>query len=125
MKILRFRGRVLGKVATARLKQRQVTQTIRSKSSTPVIEGWATGDEVEVVFLYPEPWAAELVVGTAKILAVEPVNRRVGLTVADAWKGGFDTKQELVKALKRAGYRFMPLEEYELYKVRFQWIEVK
>jgi len=45
------------------------------------------------------------------------------LDIGDAQRGGFNTLADLAQALKRAGYRFKPLNEYELYRIQFAWLE--
>jgi len=45
------------------------------------------------------------------------------LDIDDARRGGFDNRFELAYALKRAGYRFMPLDKYQLYRCQFSWLE--
>lgn len=39
--------------------------------------------------------------------------------------GGFRNYDELISALKRAGYRFKKIEDYKAYIVRFIWTEKK
>ncbi|MBU0847433.1 hypothetical protein KKH23_09645 [Patescibacteria group bacterium] len=45
------------------------------------------------------------------------------LTIDDAHRGGFDSLDELENVLQRAGYRFKSLNEYELYRIQFTWLE--
>jgi hypothetical protein len=44
------------------------------------------------------------------------------LTIEDAQRGGFDSRFGLAYALKRAGYRFLPLGKYRFYRCRFSWV---
>jgi len=46
------------------------------------------------------------------------------LSIDDAKRGGFDNRFELAYALKRAGYRFKPLDEYLLYRCHFTWLNI-
>jgi len=109
MKGLRFTAHVLGTEAAQRLRDHEVTQTIRS-------EPQAVGDDVSVT-LDGE------IIGTARITGVIPSNIRwLNIGVADARRGGFETKVDLGKALLRAGYRFKPLAAYELYRTQFEWL---
>lgn len=45
------------------------------------------------------------------------------LTEEDAQRGGFDTVEELLKSLRRAGWRFKQLSEYQAWVIRFNWLE--
>ncbi|MBA7592135.1 hypothetical protein ES708_34312 [subsurface metagenome] len=45
------------------------------------------------------------------------------LGIDDAHRGGFDTLADLEQALKRAGYRFKPLNQYEICRIQFSWLE--
>jgi len=45
------------------------------------------------------------------------------INIEDARRGGFSNRFELAYALQRAGFRFMPLNQYELYRIQFAWLE--
>jgi len=100
---IRFTTRVLGPVAAYRLEKRQVTQTLRSESSsivTSILNGRASvGDQLEIAV-------------TWRSLALD-----------DAHRGGFDSLEDLSKALQRAGYRFKPMDDYQLFRIQFSWLE--
>jgi len=117
MQRLDFTTAVLGKKATARLKNRQVTQTIRSGSSSIVLatsDGrLKPGEDLQVAL-------DDEFVGYAKLVAIDKV-RMNDLTQDDAQRGGFDNRFELFYALRRAGYRFKPLDEYVFYRCQFTW----
>lgn len=105
MNTLRFTTGVLGPKAAARLRERSVVQTIRSHSYPPGLytvdlDGEALGQ-------------------------VSPVSVRemtiAWLTEEDAHLGGFSTLLELLKALRRAGWRFRRKEAYVVWAIRFEW----
>lgn len=116
---IRFTARVLGPVATYRLEKRQVTQTIRSYSSSitqAILLGKASaGDHLEILL-------DNIVIGRTELTLMDAVTW-VDLNADSARRGGFDTLVDLSEALKRAGYRFKPLEQYELYRIQFKWLE--
>lgn len=120
MRQIRFKTRVLGKKAAERLKAHQVTQTLRSPNSSVVTtlpEGRAVvGDLVEVT-LDGE------VMGHAEWVYMDAVCWH-DLDIEDAQRGGFDNRFEMAYALKRAGYRYKGLDEYEFYRIQFNWREV-
>jgi len=115
---LHFTTKVLGPLAAYKLINYQVTQTLRSKESsiTKVIQGGLVkiGDQVEVMLDNIKIEMAEFVI----MDAVTWVN----LTTKDAARGGFDSLEDLEKALQRAGYRFKPIDMYQLYRVQFSWL---
>jgi len=116
---LHFTTRVLGPVAAYRLERRQVTQTLRSDSSSitdAIIQGRVSaGDQLEVVL-------DGIIAGHAELVSMDAVNWGA-LRIADAHRGGLDSLDDLELALKRAGFRFKPLNEYLLYRIQFTWLE--
>lgn len=116
--VLRFTSRVLGQSATKDLISKDVCQTIRSEDATLIKLKAKPGDCFPVVL--QDHWGIELTIGTITITEILPTYWRE-VTQQDAWRGGFLSKPELARALKRAGYRFKPLEEYQLYKIAFTW----
>lgn len=117
MEQLRFTTRVLGKKATARLENYEVTQTLRPESSSIVIAilsgGLKVGDTMQVVL-------DDRIIGLAQHVFTEAVVW-AQLNQDDARRGGFDNRFEL--ALKRAGYRFKNLNDYQFYRIQFTWRE--
>lgn len=117
---IHFTTRVLGPAAAYRLEKRQVTQTLRAESSSitnAILNGRIrAGDKLEVTL-------DGILVGQAKLVSMDAVNWET-LGITDAHRGGFDSSlEELQAALKRAGYRFKPLNEYQLYRIQFTWLE--
>ena len=116
---IHFTTRVLGPAATLRLEKRQVTQTLRSDSSSiteAIIQGRASaGDRLEIAL-------DGRLVGYAELVSMDAVIWEY-LNLTDTRRGGFDTLAELEAALKRAGYRFKPLNQYELFRIQFSWLE--
>lgn len=116
---IHFTTRVLGPVAAFRLEKRQVTGTLRSESSSitdAILQGRAAaGDWLEITL-------DNAVVGKAQLLSMDTVSLKT-LTIEDARRGGFDSISDLALALKRAGYRFKPLDDYQLYRIQFAWLE--
>jgi len=119
MEDLRFITRVLGPAAAYRLEKRQVTQTLRSDSNSvteSIVNGRvSTGDRLEVLL-------DGILVGHAELVSMDAVTWEA-LGIRDARRGGFDSLDDLSEALKRAGYRFKPLNQYELYRIQFAWLE--
>jgi len=116
---LRFTTRVLGPAAAYRLEKHQVTQTLRSDSN-PITESIlhgrvSTGDRLEV-------FLDRILAGNVELISMDGLTWEA-LSVDDAHRGGFDTLADLEQALKRGGYRFKPLNEYELYRIQFSWLE--
>ncbi|GAJ09002.1 unnamed protein product, partial [marine sediment metagenome] len=60
--------------------------------------------------------------GHVELISMDAVNWGY-LSVEDARRGGFDSLADLEQALKRAGYRFRPLNDYQLYRIQFAWLE--
>jgi len=116
---VRFTAHVLGPLAAFRLEKHEVTQTLRSESASianAVLLGRVSaGDRLEVVL-------DNRLVGDVELVSMDAVTWEA-LDLDDAHRGGFDTLEELEKALERAGYRFMPLNQYELYRIQFRWLE--
>lgn len=117
METINFTTTVLGRKASTRLKEHQVTQTIRTNGSGVML---AVHDRR--VFL-SDTIRISLdgkFVAYAQFTGIELVSWGE-LTEEDARRGGFDTRFELQCALKRAGYRFRLLDDYTLYRCRFTW----
>ena len=120
MEKINFTTAVLGAKATARLREHQVTQTIRSATSSIVLavndSRLSPGDTIQITL-------DDEFVGYARFTGMERISWGQ-LTQEDARHGGFDNRFELAYALKRAGYRFKPLDEYPLYRCHFTWLNV-
>ncbi|MBA7662674.1 hypothetical protein ES703_70704 [subsurface metagenome] len=116
---INFTTRVLGPAAAYRLEKHQVTQTLRSGSdiiANAIINGRASaGDRLEIIL-------DNVLVGEAELISMDAVTLD-SLTIEDALRGGFDSISDLAFALKRAGYRFKPLEQYQFYRVQFAWLD--
>ena len=116
---IRFTTRVLGPAAAYRLEKRQVTQTLRSESDSitnAILNGRVSaGDRLEVVL-------DSILVGCVELVSMDAITWEA-LDIDDARRGGFGNRFELAYALQRAGYRFMPLSQYELYRIQFRWLE--
>ncbi|GAI27946.1 unnamed protein product [marine sediment metagenome] len=116
---IRFTTRVLGPAAAFRLEKHQVTQTLRSDSNplTESIIGGrvSAGDRLEV-------FLDRIFVGKVELVSMDKVTWEA-LGIRDARRGGFDTPDDLSEALRRAGYRFKPLNDYQLYRIQFTWLE--
>ena len=116
---IRFTTRALGPAAAYRLEKHQVTQTLRADSgsiTSAILNGLVRADDhLEVVL-------DGIVVGHPKFISMDVVNWEY-LNLDDAKRGGFDSLTDLEKALKRAGYRFKSLNQYELYRIQFAWLE--
>jgi len=116
---IRFTTRVLGPAAAYRLEKRQVTQTLRSESDSitnAILLGRVSaGDRLEVLL-------DSILVGHAELVSMDAVTWEA-LGIDDARRGGFGNRFELAYALQRAGFRFMPLNQYELYRIQFTWLE--
>ena len=116
---IRFTTRVLGPAAAFRLEKRQVTQTLRSESDSvtnAILNGRVSaGDRLDVLL-------DSRLVGRVELVSMDAVTWK-DLDVDDARRGGFANLFELAYALQRAGFRFMPLNQYELYRIQFTWLE--
>ena len=119
MERLHFTTRVLGPAVAYRLEKRQVTQTLRSESDSRtnaiLLGRVSAGDHLEV-------FLDRIFVGHAELVSMGTVTWEA-LGIRDARRGGFDSLDDLSEALKRAGYRFKPLNQYELYRIQFAWLE--
>ena len=117
---IHFTTRVLGPAAVYRLEKHQVTQTLRAESSSitnAILLGRVSaGDKLEITL-------DGILVGHAELISMDVVTWEA-LDIDDARRGGFDTLEDLEKALRGAGYRFKPLNQYELYRIQFRWLEV-
>lgn len=118
MEQLKFTTRVLGPVAAYRLEQYQVTQTLRSHNSSiiqAILLDRVKNRQIQVIL-------DNRMIGLAQYDAINLMCLGQ-LTIGDAQRGGFDGIPDLTLALKRAGYRFMPIDMYRLYRLRFTWLE--
>ncbi|GAH18540.1 unnamed protein product [marine sediment metagenome] len=116
---IRFTTRVLGPAAASRLEKRQVTQTLRSKNDSvanAILLGRISAGGRLDVFL------DRIFVGHAELVSMDVVTWE-GLGTRDARRGGFSDRFDLGQALQRAGFRFMPLNDYQLYRIQFAWLE--
>jgi hypothetical protein len=119
MERINFTTAVLGKKAASRLKEHRVTQTIRSGASQIVLavnDGRVRPADIIQVAL------ADELIGHARFVGMVKLYWR-DLTLEDAHRGGFDNRFEMAYALKRAGYRFKPLDEYPFYRCQFTWAD--
>jgi len=116
---IRFTTRVLGPATAYRLEQRQVTQTLRSESdiitNAFLLGRVSAGDKLEVLL-------DSRLVGNVELVSMDVVTWEA-LDIDDARRGGFANRFQLAYALRRAGFRFMPLAKYELYRIKFSWLE--
>jgi len=116
---IHFTTRVLGPAAAFRLEKRHVTQTIRAESSSitaAILNGRVSaGDRLEITL-------DNVVVGRAALVSMDAVSLDT-LTIEDTRRGGFDSISDLASALKRAGYRFQPLDDYQIFRIQFAWLE--
>lgn len=108
---LNFTSRVLGKDAAHRLLQRKVTQTMRSTSDIVLANHHGL----------MEIGLDGRLLGIAKHLSTDTVTLD-DLTIEDARRSGFDSISGWTIALRRAGYRFKPIEEYSFFRVQFEWV---
>ena len=118
MEQLNFTTRVLGPLAAYRLEQQQVTQTLRGYSGSitqAILTGrLKRGDQMQVLL-------DKRMIGLAQYVILDTISLD-NLTIEDARRGGFDSISDLALALKRAGYRFQPLEDYTFYRFQFSWL---
>lgn len=116
---IHFTTRVLGPAAAYRLEQRQVTQTLRSENDSvtkAILQGRASvGDRLEVLL-------DSISIGQAELVSMDAVTWEA-LDGDDARRGGFGNRFDLGQALQRAGFRFMPLNDYQLFRIQFTWLE--
>ena len=119
MESIEFTTRVLGPLATVRLENNEITQTLRSPSDT-VSKAFLggrlkIGDQIRIIL-------DQRMIGMAYLYFVDMIDWQ-GLDENDARRGGFDTKEDLLSALQRAGYRFLPMEIYRFYRIQFTWLK--
>ena len=118
MEQVRFTTRVLGPLAALRLERHQVTQTLRAESDSianAILNGRVSaGDHLEV-------FLDRAFVGHAEFVSMGAVTWEA-LGIRDARRGGFDALDDLSEALRRAGYRFKPLNEYKFCRIQFSWL---
>lgn len=118
MKQINFTTYVLGKKAVSRLKEYQVTQTLRGPSSDAVesiISGEIKpGDQIQIMLDGQNVGLAQFVIMDSVCWA--------DLNHDDAIRGGFDSLDDLRNALYRAGYRFQPINSYYLFRIQFSWL---
>lgn len=119
MEKLNFTARVLGQRAASRLEAYQVTQTLRSDSSSigqAYFHSQLTpGDLMQVIL-------DDRMIGLVELTIADRVTWGQ-LDQDDARRGGFDNRFELAYALKRAGYRFKSLDKYEFWRFQFSWVD--
>ncbi len=120
MERISFTTRVLGNLAAERLMRQQVTQTLRSKNEAftlTVNSGFLKAGETIEIFL------DNLFIGFAQYITSTSTHWEA-LDGNDAQLGGFYNLDALKEALERAGFRYKPREEYQLFGHRFKWLGV-
>lgn len=106
-----FTSRVLGPGPAAKLKDGKVLQTVRSrKEAAPFLS--KCGSDVAVA-LDGQP------LYQARITSIKARNLGA-LDQFDAELGGFEQLSEFELAVRRAGFRFKPLKEYEVFAIQIQ-----
>ena len=114
-----FTTRVLGAAASYRLENRQVTQTLRSENDSItnaiLLRRVSLGNKLEITL-------DSIIAGQAAFISMDKVTWDI-LDIDDAYRGGFNNLFDLAQALRRAGFRFMPLALYEFYRIQFSWLE--
>jgi len=116
---LHFTTRVLGPAAAYRLESRQVTQTLRSESeiiTNAILLGRVSAGVKLGITL------DSIIVGQAEFISMDAVTW-AALGIRDARRGGFGDLFKLGQALQRGGFRFMPLNDYQLYRIQFTWLD--
>jgi len=116
---IRFTAHVLGLRAAYRLEKHEVTQTIRAGSASiteAILNRRASAGDQLLIAL------DGVLVGHAELISMDAVTWAT-LNEEDALRGGFDNRFELAYALRRAGHRFKPLDEYPLFRIQFAWLE--
>ena len=119
MEQLKFTTRVLGPLTAYRLGNRSVSQTLRAYSND-IVQAILLGklkvdDQMEVTL-------DNRMIGFARYIKMDAVRWR-DIDLSDARQGGFDTVDDLEKALQRAGFRFKPMDNYRLHRLQFSWLE--
>ncbi|GAJ07818.1 unnamed protein product [marine sediment metagenome] len=114
---INFTTHVLGPLAALRQRQEKITQTLRARDSS-VAEAILSrevkvGDQMRIAL-------NNRILGIAKLSLFDRVSW-TKLDIDDAHRGGFDSLQDLGRALKRAGYRFRSLDGSTFYRIQFQW----
>lgn len=117
---LTFSTRVLGESAAERLRERKVTQTLRSSHDSIVSAMLSSELKVNEII---EIALDEEVISTAYPYYIDRMSGDK-LTEEDAHRGGFSSLALLREALLRAGYRFKPFEKYAFYRIQFTWKEL-
>lgn len=114
-----FSKEVLGEEASSKLKEKLITQTIRSDKEA---KGLEVGGEVEVILRETSPSGrVDKTIGTAKITSIDKV-RLSELDTDDALRGvGVKHLNSLYKVLHRAGFRFKALSAYVTNRIGFVW----
>lgn len=108
---LNFTSKVLGPKAVEQLRAGKVRQTVRSMvEAAPFLT--KRGCNVDIALDGAVLYQAELT--SVKL------RRLADLDQFDAELGGFDSLYLLRDALRRAGFRFRPFEEYEDFAIQFQ-----
>ncbi|MBA7632310.1 hypothetical protein ES703_39853 [subsurface metagenome] len=119
MERLHFTTKVLGPAAAYRLENRQVTQTLRSESDSItnafLLGRVSAGDRLEVLL-------DSRLVGRAELVSIDAITWEA-LGDDDVRRGGFGNRLELAQALQRAGFRFMPMTDYQFFRIQFTWLE--
>ena len=116
-KQIHFTSEVMGPKAIARLKAHQVKQTLRSANE---VRNWGLpGGRVAVESDF-ELILDGVVIGRTDLACMDAVHWHE-LDIGDARRGGFESLEELEKALKRAGFRYKDAEDYGFYRIQFTW----
>ena len=105
-----FSKNILGASGMEKLKQREITQTLRLTTFVMATNEFNIMERATIL--------GAVFVGRGRLVSVDFV-RMKDLTIDDATRGGFDTISELKKALNRAGFRFKA--EYLMQRMRFRW----
>jgi len=117
MQQLIFTTYVLGAKAASRLEKWQITQTIRSESSSIVKAILAGGLKVRNMM---QVVLGDRVIGLAEYIGMDSIYWEY-INLDDTKRGGFDSLADLEQAVKRAGYRLRAV----IYRIRFSWVKEK
>lgn len=116
---LNYTTQVMGTEGAERVRNQEVTQTLRSPRSDIVAAflnfSLRIGNEMEVGL-------DNKVVGKASPLLIDRTDWD-HITLMDATRCGFTSMPELGAALERAGYRTGPMNTFLFYRVQFEWLE--
>lgn len=119
MEKIHFTTKVLGPAAAYKLMKGKISQTLRAGSASiaeAILNGQvSTGDQLEITL-------DGIKAGRAELISMDAVTWG-NLNTDDARRGGFNDLGEMEAVLRRAGYRFKPLNEYELFRIKFTWLE--